>query len=285
MELNHLKTFQTIATHHSFSKAAEELHLTQPAVTLQMKNLETELGELLIDRVARSINLTPAGEVFLSYTQQILNLSEEAYQTLQQFSSERGRLTIGAATTTTIFRLPEILHHYHEKHPKIEIHIRNGASNLVNKMVHENAVDLGLVTTIDLSLNLHTAPVFGDEIWLLAPSGYKAEIAAEELEKESLILFGSGSGFRRFLEDQFQQYHFVPKVSMELESIEGIIRFVQMGLGLAFLPEIAVREEVIRGSLKKVKICGWNIMTRKTFLIYRRDKYLNWPVKAFLNCL
>lgn len=285
MDLNQLKTFQTIAAFRSFSKTAEKLNLTQPAVTLQIKNLETELGELLIDRLGRTISLTPAGEVFLSYAQQILNLSEEACQTIQQFSNQRGRLTIGAATTTTIFRLPEILHQYRQKYPRIEIKIRNGASKLINNLVYENAVDLGLVTTTDLSLNLNTQPVFEDQIWLLGPPEFPSEIMISDLEKQPLILFGEGSGFRRFLEDNFSHYQFTPRVSMELESIEGIIRFVQCGHGLAFLPEIAVKEEVSKKTLKRILIKGWETMTRKTFLIYRRDKYLTWSVKAFLETL
>lgn len=285
MELNQLKTFQTIAFHKSFSKAAEELVLTQPAVTSQIKNLESELGEPLIDRLGRAVSLTPAGEAFLVYVQQILSLIEEASGVVRQFSNQRGRLTIGAGYTTTIFRLPDILRQYRLDYPRIEIQVRNGASNLINRLVYENMVDLGLVTTIDLSLNLKTLPVFQDRIWLLAPPDFSAEISAVGLEAEPLILFRTGSGFRRFLDDQFQKNRFQPNISIELESIEAIIRFIHSGLGLAFLPEIAVKDELAQGNLKKVVIKEWGEMFRQTYLIYRRDKYLSWAVKAFLDQL
>jgi DNA-binding transcriptional LysR family regulator len=142
MELVQIRTFQRVAALQSFSKAAEELHLTQPAVTSQIKNLESELGQHLIDRAGRSFSLTPAGEAFLAYAQQITNLTEQAHATLEQFSNQRGRICIGAGTTTTIFRLPAILSIYHHAYPKVEVQIRNGASNLVNSLVYENAVDL-----------------------------------------------------------------------------------------------------------------------------------------------
>ena len=128
MELTQLRSFMLVAAETSFSKAAEILHLTQPAVTLQIKNLEDELGELLIERRGRSLVLTPAGEVFLEFAKQIINLADIAVETVHQFSSIRGRLTIGAGTTTTIFRLPTILKSYRETYPQIEIRIRNGDS-------------------------------------------------------------------------------------------------------------------------------------------------------------
>ena len=285
MELNQLRTFQLVASHKSFSRAAEELHLTQPAVTQQIKNLENELGEPLFDRLGRSQALTPAGEVFLIYTQQILNLTEQAADTVRQFSQVRGRLTIGAGTTNTIFRLPEILRSYREKHPQIEIRIRSGSSDLITGLVYENAVDFGLVTTVDPLTSLEAVPLFRDRILLIAPPDYPDEITTAALEKEPLILFRSGSGFRRFLEEQFRQNQLTPQVGMELESIEAIIRLVHNGLGLAFLPEIAVSTELAGGALKTVWIEGWGIMARQTYLIYRRDKYLSWPIKAFFNMI
>lgn len=285
MEFSQLKTFQIVAALKSFSKAAEALHLTQPAVTLQIKNLEGGLGQRLLERSGRTLTLTPAGEIFLTYAQQILNLAEQAQETVEQFIKQRGRLSIAAGTTTTIFRLPAILSVYHQNYPKVDIRIRNGASKRVTELVYENTVDLGLVTTIDPVLTLKTIPVFKDQIWLIGPVGHPPAITIQQLEQASLILFDSGSGFRRFLTEQFSAYHFIPKVAIELESIEAIIRFVQCSLGLAFLPQIAVAEELCNNSLQHIQIEGWQEMVRQTYLIYRKDKYLTWPVEAFLNQL
>lgn len=285
MDLNQLRTFQLVASYKSFSKAARSLHLTQPAVTLQIKNLEEELGELLIERLGHSLSLTPAGEVLLNYTQQILNLTDQALVTIRQFSMTRGRLTIGAGTTNTIFRLPGILQVYHQNFPQIEVQIRSGDSELISRLVYENTVDLGLVTTINPGINLNNIPLFEDQILLIAPQNFRSKITIHELEAESLILFRTGSGFRRFLEEKFHECHFTPKVTMELESIEAIIRLVESGLGLAFLPEIAIKEELNNGALKKVALQGWESVVRQTFLIYRHDKYLTWPIKAFLSQL
>jgi DNA-binding transcriptional LysR family regulator len=283
MELTQLRTFRLVAAHKSFSKAATELHLTQPAVTLQIKHLETEINELLLDRSGRTLELTPAGEVFLSYTHQILNLTDQALETVRQYSNLRGRITIASGTTNTIFRLPLILQDYRRRHPQIEIRIRNGDSKLTTQLVYDNAVDLGLVTTISPSDNLQIIPLFKDPIWLIAPQDYPAQITVTQLERESLILFRTGSGFRHFLDEKFRLNDFVPKVTMEMESIEAIIRLVHSGLGLAFLPEIAAREELASGGLRKVELTAWTPMFRQTYLIYRRDKYLTWPVKAFLE--
>jgi DNA-binding transcriptional LysR family regulator len=283
MELTQLRTFRLVAAHKSFSKAAKELHLTQPALTLQIKHLETEMGELLLDRSGRTLDLTPAGEVLLAYVHQILNLTDQAAETVRQYSNLRGRITIASGTTNTIFRLPLILQDYRRRHPQIEIRIRNGDSELTTQLVYDNAVDLGLVTTINPKDNhLQIIPLFKDPILLFAPQDYPTQITLSELERESLILFRAGSGFRRFLEERFRQNGFVPKVTMEMESIEAIIRLVYSGLGLAFLPEIAAREELARGGLQKIDLPGWPPMYRQTYLIYRRDKYLTWPVKEFL---
>ncbi len=284
MELNQLLSFTLVASSESFSKAAGMLHLTQPAVTRQIKCLEEELGQLLMERRGRSIVLTPAGAVFLEYAKQIINLVERAQEAIHQFTSSRGRIIIGAGTTTTIFRLPDILKHYHQSYPQIEVRIRNGDSELISRLVYENAVDLGLVTTINSSLHLVTRPLFTDRILLVAPPRFnRQQLTIAELESESLIQFRSGSGFRRFLDEHFQQHRFVPKVTMEMDSIEAIIRLVISGLGLAFLPEIAIAEDLATGQLNQINIADWSPMTRQTFLIYRQDKYLTWPIKAFFE--
>ena len=285
MELSQLRSFRLVAEQRSFSKAATILHLTQPAVTQQIKNLEIELGEILFERSGRQPSLTQAGEALLTYAQQILNLAGTATETIRQFSRIRGRLTIGAGTTNTSFRLPQILQTYRRSYPQVEIRIRNGDSELISRLVWENSVDLGLITTINPDLHLQSIPLFEDRIFLVAPTGHPQSLSPAELAGESLILFRSGSGFRRFLEDHFQASRFTPQVIMELESMEAIIRMVASGLGLAFLPEVAVHGELERGELVRVRIEGWPKLARQTFLIYRRDNHLSWPVEALLSQL
>ncbi len=284
MELNQLRTFHLAATEHSFSKAAEILHLTQPAVTQQIKNLEAEMGEALFERLGRSLVLTPAGEALLTFAQPMLNLADQALETVRQYTNERGRLTIGAGSTNTIYRLPNLLQDYHRIYPQVELRIRNGDSELITRLVYENAIDLGLITTSNnLPAIIRTIPLYKDGIWLVAPPNYPSVITPTELAAESLILYRAGSGFRRYLEDQFRSYQFTPRVAMELESIEAIIRLVRSGLGLAFLPEVAVTEEIANSFLKTMQVEGWREISRQTHLILRRDKYLSRPIKAFLE--
>lgn len=287
MELNQLRTFNLAATEHSFSKAAQILHLTQPAVTQQIKNLEAEMGEALFERLGRALVLTPAGEALLAFAQPLLNLADQALETVRQFTYERGRLTIGAGSTNTIYRLPTLLQQYHHDCPQVELRIRNGDSELITGLVYENAIDLGLITTINNNFPsiIRATPLFKDGIWLVAPPDYPPLMTPTQLASESLILYRAGSGFRRYLEEQFRNCQFTPKVTMELESIEAIIRLVRSGLGLAFLPEVAVKEEITKGVLKAVKVQGWPEFYRQTHLILRRDKYLTWPIKTFLKLL
>ena len=287
MELNQLRTFNLAATEHSFSKAAQILHLTQPAVTQQIKNLEEEMGEALFERLGRALVLTPAGEALLTFAQPLLNLADQALETVRQFTNERGRLTIGPGSTNTIYRLPNLLQHYHHDCPQVELRIRNGDSELITGLVYENAIDLGLITTINNNFPsiIRATPLFKDGIWLVAPSDYPPLMTPTQLASESLILYRAGSGFRRYLEDQFRNCRFTPKVTMELESIEAIIRLVRSGLGLAFLPEVAVKEEITNGVLRAVKVQGWPEFYRQTHLILRRDKYLTWPIKTFLKSI
>lgn len=287
MELNQLRTFLLAATEHSFSKAAQLLHLTQPAVTQQIKNLEAEIGEALFERLGRSLVLTPAGETLLAFAQPLLNLADQALETVRQYTHQRGRLTIGAGSTNIIYRLPNLLQHYHRNCPQVELRIRNGDSELITRLIYENAIDLGLITTISNNLPpiIRTSPLYRDGIWLVGPPHYSSIITPAQLGSESLILYRAGSGFRRYLEDQFHSCRFTPKVTMELESIEAIIRLVKSGLGLAFLPEVAVKEEIDAGALKAILVEGWPEFYRNTHLILRQDKYLSWPIKSFLKLI
>ncbi|WP_309712416.1 LysR substrate-binding domain-containing protein, partial [Armatimonas sp.] len=148
MELRQLEAFVTVARRASFTRAAEELHLTQPAVTRQIAALESELGALLFDRLGKSIQLTGAGETLLGYAEHILRLNDEAHEALSELAAGRaGRIAIGAASTLATYVLPPLLTQFRQEHPGIELSLRTGLSARVRELVLSGVVDIGLVTT------------------------------------------------------------------------------------------------------------------------------------------
>ncbi|NLG84805.1 MAG: LysR family transcriptional regulator [Firmicutes bacterium] len=290
MELHQLRIFLKVIEHASFSRAAAALHLTQPAVSQQIRALEEELGLELLQRIGRTIRPTKAGEVLLEYARNILTLAEKGERALAEFRAERrGRLILGAGNTNITFRLPPLLQEYRRREPGVEVVVKAGNSHQLLALLDEGQIDVALVTSPVEGRAFHFIPLFHDEIILILPPehpfGGKGSLTPEDLPGVPAILFARGSGFRRFLDNAFARAGYRPEVLMELESIEGIKRLVQIGLGLSFLPRVAVEEELKGGSLRTLPVAGLVPATRTTHAVYRPEPFLPTPLRAFLELL
>lgn len=292
MELRQLEAFVTVARRTSFTRAAGELHLTQPAVTRQIAALEAELGALLFDRLGKSIQLTGAGETLLGYAEHILRLTDEAQDALEELAAGRvGRIAIGAASTLATYVLPPLLTQFRQEHPGIELSLRTGLSARVRELVLSGVVDIGLVTTegepaeqegvlVSESLGVY-------ETVLAVPPGHKlatqATATVTELTGEPLLAMTAGTNLRTYAEHVLADAGVAASVTMELDSVEAIKRMVEAGLGVSLLPRVAIATEVAAGRLVALTLTGIPLPERHIVVLRRRDKHQTAPLLAFLQ--
>lgn len=290
MELRHLRSFYQVASYQSFTRAAQSLHLTQPAVTQHVQSLEAECGTPLLERLGRDIQVTAAGMVVLEYAERILRLLEECEQAVEEVrTGEGGRIRIGAGATTSIVTLPELLGKLKAARPGIEVAVRIGNTSEVVDMVLRNSVDVGLVTSPVNHPELKAVNLFEEELTLLVypshPLAQEGATTLSQLSQESLILFPPTSGFRADIDRLFAAAGVLVRPTMELESIEAIKKLVEIGLGISIIPRGSAPEEIAAGSLVPVALSDAPVPTRHTCLIHRRDKYLSASIQAFLEVL
>jgi DNA-binding transcriptional LysR family regulator len=289
MELSQLRSFMRVAEEGGFTRAAEALHLSQPAVTQQVAALERELGAALFERTGRGVRLTAAGEALLGTARQCLALLEEGRRHLADLSAGlTGRLVLGAGVTTSIFQLPAWLRAFQEAYPGIDVVVRTGRSREVAALALDREIDLGLVTSPVQHEELRVAPLYEEEIVLVAPPAHPLagrEIARVDLARAPLILFSRGTGFREYLDRSLAAADVAPRVKMESDSAEAIKSFVAVGLGVSFLPAAAVTAELAAGELARVTVAGLPPLRRVTSVIHRRDRALSVGAREFLRLL
>jgi len=274
MEIRQLRSFLQIVAAGNFSRAAVDLHLSQPALTHQMQSLEAELGTPLLERGTRQVHLTPQGKAFLAYAQRIVALADESRHALQAMVEGAGRLSLGIGTTNIVCRLPDWLQKFRTKLPKVEISVRTGSSVEVMEAVLNDKVDLGLVTSPVPDRRLVAYPLFKDEILLLGSR--KQTLPGNtwtDLHTAPFLLFPQGTGFRLYIDDLFRRIGIEPNVILELDNIEGIKKLVEMGMGFSFLPRIAVEAELTQGVLIQYQPAPQMKLFRTSSLVMRKDKY------------
>jgi len=275
-----LASFLTVATTGNISAAAKRLHLTQPAVTKHVRALERMFGQPLLERTARGVRLTEAGQLLRDYGQRSATLLDECRTVLHDLTSGRtGSLAIGAGVTTSIFQLPRWLRLYRRRWPDVDIRIQTGESRVVAELVRTRAIDCGFVTSPIKHAQLVSRTLYSETISLVVSP--KANFPEQvTLEQVPLIMFPAHAGFRRYLERAFAAAGLDPQLKMEIDSVEATKSLVELGLGGAFLPETAVQRELKHGRLRKLSVRGLPKLSRQTRLIQHADRR---PSRALLN--
>lgn len=288
MELNQLRGFYAVARERSFSKAASRLSLTQPAISLQIKALEDELGESLFERHHKAVRLTTAGEVLYQHVQSVLASLEEAQSEiagLQQLL--RGHVAVGTSDTICTYILPEMIRKFRAQYPEVRVDIRNNKSSQLMQMVLDNEVDFGLATLPLAHPQVSTDVVYCCKDILICPSGHplsrKRRVSLAQISPYPLLIFPNGSTSRGLLEAAFRQADLPMQVAMNLSSVEIIKRFVEIDLGVSIVPYIAVTEEERAGRLAVIPIQG--LPSREIGLIERKSKRRSAAATAFLRLL
>jgi DNA-binding transcriptional LysR family regulator len=247
----------------NFSRAAEELLLTQPAVTQQVKALEDELGVPLFDRSGGRITLTAGGKVLLPLADQMKEISDQAFAAVAEASGEQaGKLAVGASQTIAQYLLPNFIAGFIKAHPRIRIVARSGNTKAMLDDLVAHHIQVALIEGPDQRKDLNIEPFFQDHMVLVVPTSHEwadQEIDIEALKQQPLLMREFGSGSRRVVEKAIIGAGLRKKdlrIQMELDSTEGLLSAVETGLGVTFVSRWAVRNQLSLGTLKIARVRG-----------------------------
>lgn len=287
MDLDLLRTFIAVAQAGSLTRAAAGLHLTQPALSGQVRRLEEELGASLFHRQGRGLSLTAAGETFRRFAADALEAVDAGREALGALGSlASGTLAIGGGATSTNILLPPIVKEFHRRHPGVRFAIREAPSRTIVEAVAGGELDLGIVTlpipAATPAARLSVEPWVMDELVLLPPPEHalrrKRTFQWRDLHGQPLIAFESGSAVRLLLDRRLAEHGVAPAVVMELRSIAGIAAMVEAGIGLGFVTRLS---EHGRAGLRAAD----RALSRHLALVERRDRSRSAALAAFRAAL
>ncbi|HVB86784.1 MAG TPA: LysR substrate-binding domain-containing protein [Candidatus Dormibacteraeota bacterium] len=261
LENYRLKVFRTVAERLSFRKAAEELFLTQPAVTLQIKALEEDLGVRLFDRTFPRVSLTRQGSILFRYAQKLATVAAEAER---QVASEEGQISgelrLGVSTTIAQYILPRLLGAFLAEHPRVHLILQGGNTEVVVQFLLQGKVVLGLIEGPSRHRGVRTAPFMEDELVLVARPNFEGDsLTRRQLLESTLLMREQGSGSRRVVEDALERAGLKLrcfKNVLGLDSTETIKSSVEAGLGIGFVSRWSIAKELELGALKVVGAAG-----------------------------
>jgi len=286
MELNPLQVFLMVATEGSFSRAAEKLLRTQPAVSLALQRLEQELGEKLIDRSGKDLLLTDAGRSTLEFARRFESLERELENTLAELrDNSAGRLTVGANESTTLYVLRHV-ERYRALYPKVKVTVRRSmASKIPNELVDGN-LELGVISYDPGDDRIGSKVIFTDAIALVVSPRHRLaqrkSVSISDLAEENFIAHNMTSPYRDMVMHEFQARKVPLRMDVDMPTIESIRKMVQDNEGIAFLPRMCVEQEIEQKLLREVKVKEMNI-ERKIRLVYPTRRALSHAARAFLE--
>ena len=283
MDLLPLEHFIAVVEERSFSRAAEKVFRTQPAVSQSIKKLEDEIGTPLFARDGPELALTKAGKVLLDYARRMLSLRDEAFHDLAQLESlNAGTVAIAAHESAAFYLLPSALRDYAKKFPRIKIELHCSPISEIPEKVLDREVDLGFVVEKPAFHELRSVPVFSDVLILIAPANHplawQRTVCFKDLEQEPLVVHNRCKSTSGMTMQLFRRNNIPFRVAVELSSFECMKSFVQQGVGLAILPRLAALRELREGTLVEIPLQGLDIQ-RRTFLISRDKRYLSHPAQ------
>ena len=289
MNLRQLKIFLTVAKYRHFSKAAQELHITQSAVSMQIKQLEETLGVILFDRLGKTVHLTAAGRILEEQALRILGVEREIYQAIEELKGlERGSVAVGASTTPGIYILPTILGKYRRRYPHVALNYWIAETQQIEQMTLNNQLDFGIVGGHLVEQDLRIEPYLTDELILVVganhPLATERGVGLEALQQLPFILRPKGSATRKTIDDAAEDMDVKLNVTMELRDAESVKRLVIAELGVTIISKHAVQYELEAGRLVHVPVEGLSLK-RQLVVVSRHDKALSTAAKALLALL
>ena len=245
MDFASLQVFKAVADEGGISPAARKLHRVQSNVTTRIQQLEASLGTQLFVREKRRLHLSPAGQVFLQYVEQMLRLAGEARNALAG-DAPRGVLRIGTLESTAASRLPPLLARYHAAHPAVAVELVTGTTDALVEAVLGRRLEAAFVADCKPSARLETMPAFREELVLVAPRSHPAVRRAADVRADTLIVFPSGCAYRRRLQGWLGEDGVVPDKVLELASYHAIVACVASGAGIADRPALGAGDDPAR---------------------------------------
>lgn len=286
MDFDQIQAFLEIVKEKSFSRAADRLYRTQPALSKQIRQLETELGQRLLERKGKQVEPTPVGLIFLEHCQKIVDTRREALDALLRLREKpRGRLSVGANEATSLYILPPVFAEFRARYPDVRVRIHRNFTRKIVERVLNNSLDFGVVSLPVEEKDLVALPLHRDELGVVAPAGHplarRRAVSIEQLAEYPLIFPRTGRT-RGLLDRIFSNRNLEPRVSLELASVEAIKKFVAGGVGLSLISASFVKSEAALGTLKFIPLKDITLV-RELGLIHHRDKYLDPVMAAFLK--
>lgn len=274
-----LQVFYTVAKQLSFTKAAEQLFMTQPAVTFQVKQLEEHFSTRLFERSHGRISLTPAGRMVMDYAERILGISDELEKRVAELTGAvSGRLLLGASTTVAEFILPQILGEFKARYPQVQAHMSVANSETIENRVADHALDIGIIESPTHLPSVHTELGCEDELVLICAPGHRLarakSVTPQEIVGEPFVSRESGSGTREFTDQYLRNCNVSPddlNILMELGSPEAIKGVVETGVGVAIISRTRVVKERKLGLLTPVPLEPRLI--RNFSLVFPKEKF------------
>ncbi|WP_347489639.1 LysR family transcriptional regulator [Desulfoscipio sp. XC116] len=286
LSLYHLKTFYTVARHLNYSRAGEELAISQPAVSRQVAALEKNLGMDLFVQRGRKVELTDAGRSLFDYVDRIFHLVDRAERTLAEYKDlERGKVFFGAGITIGGRLIPQILKSFRQMHPRIEVSLLLANSSTIERMVACGDLDLGFTAGSVMDSALHMESVFREELVPVISAQHplaRPDITLAELNGEMLLWRENGSAARDVVEQYLEEEGLTFKNRAEIRDSGAIKQLVLEQLGVAFLPRRAVERELKSGILHRIA-CSDSAIALNCHIVSAKDMHSYPAVLAFLN--
>lgn len=289
VEIKQLITFKTAAETLNFTYTAKLLNFAQSSVTAQIKALEAELETPLFERLGKRLVLTEQGREFKRYADQMIQLTKEAKNAVGGIDEPSGTLVIGASESLCSYRLPSILKAFKDQFPKVKIIFKPIDSREQTRLqLLDGTLDIAF--TIEpiqyRDVTLHTQCLLKEALKIVASPSHllanETEIQLKDLENETLLYTEAGCSYRVVLEDLFQEFGIFTSNTFEFASIEAIKQCVRLDLGVAILPEMAIKEELQTGTLTEL-VCN-NIHTPlHTQMIWHKDKFMSIQLQSFID--
>jgi len=279
MDLRQLEMLVAVAENSSFTRAGQQLHVAQSAISRKIGMLEQELGEKLFARVNKKVYVTPAGEALLRYARKIFQDLRNASLEISEIAHlERGHMRIGAGMIACMYLLPPVLERFKLLHPKIDLEVITGATDVLLAQLRNNSIELGVFTLPVQFPDLEVVPLCTEEMVVVTSKKHpvlsmKKSIRAQEIERYPLIVFPEGARTRKVLDHFFEQAGISPQISMEAENVAMIKPLVKIDLGIAIIPYLAVAEETKRRELHCLRIRDYKVV-RQVGLVYHKADHL-----------
>ena len=285
MTLRHLRIYTVVYRKESITKAANILHMAQPAVSLAIKELEEHYDLCLFDRIGKRIYVTEQGKWFYDYALHIISLFDEMENDIRTWQ-DKGTLRIGSSVTIGNFILPQLVGEFQKEYPNIEVQVLIQNTDTILKKTMDNQLDLALVEGKNTYAQLFAQPLMKDPLCFICGRDHELamnkEVSLKDLEKYPMIFREKGSAVREIVEETMGYYQINSKVTWESMSTQAIIHAVVENLGISVLPYLLVKENLEKGEVVQIQVKDF-LLTREFSIVYHEKKYLTKAARAFIE--